>query len=44
MSHPVAIDASTRLVIALGDAQPGNRNDTIVYHTSAIDQELADGR
>jgi hypothetical protein len=25
----VAIDANTRLVIALGDPQPGNRNDTI---------------
>jgi hypothetical protein len=29
----VAIDANTRLVIALGDPQPGNRNDTIVYRT-----------
>ncbi|SIN44415.1 DDE superfamily endonuclease [Micromonospora cremea] len=38
----VAIDASTRLVIALGDPQPGNRNDTIVYRTSGIDQKLAD--
>jgi hypothetical protein len=37
----VAIDASTRLVIALGDPQPGNRNDTIVYRTSGIDQKLA---
>ncbi len=27
----VAIDASTRLDIAVGDPQPGNRNDTIVY-------------
>ncbi len=36
----VAIDASTRLVIALGDPQPGNRNDTIVYRTSGIDQKL----
>jgi hypothetical protein len=32
----LAIDASTRLVIALGDPQPGNRNDTIVYRTSGI--------
>jgi hypothetical protein len=37
----VAIDADTRLVIALGDPQPGNRNDTIVYRTSGIDQRLA---
>ena len=26
----VAIDANTRLVVALGDPQPGNRHDTIV--------------
>ncbi|NIL60067.1 transposase family protein [Salinispora arenicola] len=39
----VAIDASTRLVIAVGDPQPGNRNDTIVYRSSGIDQML-DGR
>jgi hypothetical protein len=25
----------------LGDPQPGNRNDTIVYRTSGIDQKLA---
>lgn len=37
----VAIDAHTRLVVALGDPQPGNRNDTIVYRTSGIDQKLA---
>ncbi|MBM0259206.1 transposase family protein [Micromonospora sp. 4G55] len=36
----VAIDATTRLVIAVGDPQPGNRNDTIVYRTSGIDQKL----
>ena len=36
----VAIDATTRLVIAVGDAQPGNRNDTVVYRTSGIDQQL----
>jgi hypothetical protein len=30
---PVAI---ARLVIALRDPQPGNRNDTIVYRTSGI--------
>jgi hypothetical protein len=32
----VAIDANTRLVIALGDPQPGNRNDTVVYRSSGI--------
>jgi hypothetical protein len=37
----VAIEATTRLVIAVGDPQPGNRNDTIVYRTSGIDQQLA---
>ncbi|MEW2386588.1 transposase family protein [Micromonospora sp. NPDC047707] len=36
----IAIDASTRLVIAVGDPQPGNRNDTIVYRASGIDQKL----
>ncbi|MFI9643089.1 transposase family protein [Micromonospora sp. NPDC051925] len=36
----VAIDAHTRLVVALGDPQPGNRNDTIVYRTSGVDQRL----
>lgn len=39
----VAIDASTRLIIAVGDPQPGNRNDTIVYRTSGIAEKL-DGR
>ena len=37
----VAIDASTRLVIAVGDPQPGKRNDTIVYRISGIQQKLA---
>jgi DDE superfamily endonuclease len=37
----VAIDANTRLVIALGDPQPGNRNDTIVYRSSGIARKLA---
>ncbi|WP_245603553.1 transposase family protein, partial [Salinispora cortesiana] len=37
----VAIDAPTHLVVALGDPRPGNRNDTIVYRTSGIDQKLA---
>src|SRR5256885_6507111 len=39
----IAIDADTRLVIALGDPQPGNRNDTLVYRSSGINQKL-DGR
>jgi hypothetical protein len=39
----VAIDANTRLVVALGDPQPGNRNDTVVYRSSGIDQKLAAG-
>jgi hypothetical protein len=34
----VAIDANTRLVIATGDPQPGNRNDTVVYRTRGIRQ------
>lgn len=37
----VAIDADTRLVIATGDPQPGNRNDCTVYRTSGIDHKLA---
>jgi hypothetical protein len=37
----VAIDADTRLVVALGDPQPGNRNDTVVYRTSGINRKLA---
>jgi hypothetical protein len=37
----VAIDANTRLVVALGDPQPGNRNDTLVYRSSGINQKLA---
>ncbi len=37
----VAIDANTRLVVALGDPQPGNHNDTTVYRCSGIDQQLA---
>ncbi|CCH17864.1 Transposase IS4 family [Micromonospora lupini str. Lupac 08] len=37
----VAIDANTRLVIASGDPQPGNRNDTIVYRSSGINTQLA---
>jgi hypothetical protein len=37
----VAIDADTRLVIATGQALPGNRNDCQAYRDSAIDQKLA---
>ena len=37
----VAIDANTRLVIALGEPQPGNRNDTMVYRSSGINTQLA---
>ena len=36
----VAIDADTRMIIALGDPQPGNRNDTIVYRSSGINHQL----
>jgi DDE superfamily endonuclease/Helix-turn-helix of DDE superfamily endonuclease len=38
----VAIDAETRLVIATGDPQPGNRNDCTVYRDSGIADTLAD--
>jgi hypothetical protein len=38
----IAIDADTRLVIATGDPQPGNRNDCTVYRSSGIKQQLAD--
>ncbi|OJF11299.1 transposase [Couchioplanes caeruleus subsp. caeruleus] len=37
----VAIDANTRLVTALGEPQPGNRNDTIAYRSSGINEHLA---
>ena len=37
----VAIDANTRLVVALGDPQPGNHNDTTVYRSSGINDKLA---
>ncbi|SDM31506.1 transposase family protein [Allokutzneria albata] len=37
----VAIDADTRLVIATGDPQPGNRNDCTVYRDSGMKQALA---
>ncbi|GAA3551342.1 hypothetical protein GCM10022222_38590 [Amycolatopsis ultiminotia] len=32
----VAIDAETRLVIAIGDPQPGSRNDCTVYRDSGL--------
>jgi hypothetical protein len=38
----IAIDADTRLVIATGDPQPGNRDDCTVYRTSGIDQQVRD--
>jgi len=37
----VAIDADTRLVIAIGDPRPGNRNDCTVYRDSGIKDTLA---
>jgi hypothetical protein len=45
----VMIDAATRLVIAVGQPQPGNRNDCLAYSDSRIDRAasratvLADG-
>jgi hypothetical protein len=39
--RPGRIDADTRLVIATGNPQLGNRNDTVVYRTSGIQQALA---
>jgi hypothetical protein len=36
----VAIDATTRLVLAVGDPQPGNRHDTIVYRSSGMRDKL----
>jgi len=38
----IAIDADTRLVIATGDPQPGNRNDCTVYRSSGIKDQLGD--
>jgi hypothetical protein len=37
----VAIDANTRLVIATGEALPGNRNDCQAYRDSGIETKLA---
>lgn len=38
----VAIDADTRLVIATGDPQPGNRNDCTAYRDSGIKDQIDD--
>ena len=38
----IAIDAETRLVIATGDPQTGNRNDCTVYRDSGIKEQLED--
>ena len=38
----VAVDANTRLVIALGNPKPGNRNDTIAYRSSGINTTSSD--
>src|SRR3954468_11181078 len=37
----VAIDAGTRLVIAVGDRQPGHRTDTVLYRSSGMNGALA---
>jgi hypothetical protein len=37
----VMIDAATRLVVAVGQPQPGNRNDCVAYSTSKIDRAAA---
>lgn len=48
-TRPVVIDAATRLVVAVGQPQPGNRNDSIAYTSSKINRAavyttvLADG-
>ena len=34
----VMIDADTRLVVAVGDPQVGNRNDPIAYQASGVDK------
>lgn len=39
----VAIDANTKLVVALGDPQPGNRHDSVAYRDSGINDHLATG-
>ena len=37
----VMIDAETRLVVAVGQPQPGNRNDCVAYSASRIDRAAA---
>jgi hypothetical protein len=37
----VMIDAATRLVVAVGQPQPGNRNDCVAYSASRIDRVAA---
>jgi hypothetical protein len=37
----VAIEANTRLVVATGDPQPGNRNDCAAYRESGITDTFA---
>lgn len=37
----IAVDANTRLVVAIGDPLPGNRNDTVAYRDSGINIKLA---
>ncbi|BCJ30117.1 transposase [Actinocatenispora sera] len=37
----VAIDANTRLTVAVGDPLPGNRNDCRAYTDSGVDQQCA---
>src|SRR5947199_5020996 len=37
----VTVKVPKRLVVALGDPQPGNRNDTVVYRSSGINDKLA---
>ena len=35
----VVIDANTRLVVAVGDPTPGNRNDCRAYTDSGVDEQ-----
>jgi hypothetical protein len=37
----VAIDANTRLCVAVGETLPGNRNDTTAYRDSSISDQCA---
>lgn len=40
-TRPVVIDAATRLVVGVGQPQPGNRNDGIAYTSSKINRAAA---